>query len=94
MTWSTLEALFNVYMCGLLIVFIGGLIVSGFAKMDVLSNTPEEGRRVLKHSARLVMFCWAWPLILAALALIGLWRLADFLVEHAEVEELWNRGKK
>ncbi|TDU27079.1 hypothetical protein [Arthrobacter sp. JUb115] len=94
MTWPALEALFNVYMCGVLCVFIGGLIVCGFAKVGVLSDTPEVGRRILKYSARAVMFCWAWPLVLAALALIGLWRLADFLVEHAEVEELWNRGRK
>jgi len=94
MTWSILEALFNVYLGGMAFVYFGGLAACWLAWFGALSNTPDEGRRILKHSARVVVFCWAWPLILTALVLVGLWRLADFLVESAEVEDLWNRGRK
>lgn len=94
MTWSALETVFNVYMGGTALVLLGGLLSCWLAWMGALTALRENQRDVLKISARVVMLCWAWPLILAAFLVIGIWKLAYFLVESADIEELWNRGTK
>lgn len=98
MTWSMLESLLQVYLTGVGIVFTAGLLVSfaacvGFFSKGFVARFKTE-KKILKYAARVTLLCFAWPVVLSVLAVIGVWKLAMFLVEAAEVPELWMRVKK